>query len=108
VLKILSALDIGYRIEDITLNRIVRAVKAGDPLMVSARLDHQPEHEEHWMVVAGVRPKFREVLVLNVTGLPGFTRVWWPYDKLVERCDTKLLYRIRLGMDVRPPLDSTL
>jgi hypothetical protein len=66
----------------VTKKNMEAAFSRGYPVLVCAKLDHQPDNEEHWMIAAGV--KGTDVLLLNQPSWRS-PRAWWALRKLRRR-----------------------
>lgn len=91
----------------LSMTTIKTSIGQGYPLLVAAHLNRQSDEEEHWMVVAGVRSKTKEVLLLNHTGVPGFTSVWWQFDHLLSECSDGSMLKVYAQCDVLLPCSKS-
>jgi len=59
------------------------AIAAGDLVLTTFRFPHNPPDVTHWVVIAGCSD--RELLVLNCTGTPLFTKRWIAWETVMSR-----------------------
>jgi hypothetical protein len=62
------------------LRGITRSLHKGNLVACSLQLATQRGNDLHWMMIAGVN-RDGDILLLNHTGLPGSTKVWWSWEK---------------------------
>lgn len=66
---------------------VSEAIRQGDLMITTVRMPRQRANETHWVVVAGCSPE--DVLILNATGLPLFSKRWIPWDDARSRRDPR-------------------
>jgi hypothetical protein len=82
---------------ELNLDTIEKPLLAGDLILTSMRMPFSPAGTTHWVVVAGCSET--EILVLNCTGIPLFTRRWIRWDDArAKRSQWDTLYRVDTGL----------
>jgi hypothetical protein len=75
-------------------------IRRGDLIITTVRMPRQPPDATHWVVVAGCSPE--EVLILNATGLPLFSKRWIPWEEVTTRRDHReIVIRVHTGLSDR-------
>lgn len=65
--------------------KVSEALRQGDLIITTVRMPSQSPNETHWVVVAGCSPD--DVLILNATGYPLFSKRWIPWEEVRTRRD---------------------
>lgn len=68
-------------------DNVSQAIRAGDMIITTVKMPGQEADSTHWIVVAGCSPD--DVLVLNATGIPLFSKRWIPWDVVRTRRDRR-------------------
>ncbi len=67
--------------------KVSEMIRRGDLIITTVRMPGQHLTATHWVVVAGCSPE--EVLILNATGYPLFSKRWIPWEEVRTRRDPR-------------------
>lgn len=78
-------------------SNVCEAIRQGDLIITTVRMPSQPPNATHWVVVCGCSPE--DVLILNATGYPLFSKRWIPWEDIVQLRDrSEVMVQIHLGL----------